>query len=70
MVAVICNSANHAISGETFCKLCRFPRSEIFYPTLGEEEGWKRGRKEEMRRIARERDKKSEGVRKGGREEE
>ena len=30
----MCNSANHAISGEIFCKLCRFPRSEIIYPTL------------------------------------
>ena len=26
--------ANHAISGEIFGKLSRFPRSEIFYPTL------------------------------------
>jgi hypothetical protein len=27
-------SANHAISGEIFGKSSRFPRSEIFYPTL------------------------------------
>jgi hypothetical protein len=30
----MCNYANHDISGEIFGKLCRFPRSEIFYPTL------------------------------------
>jgi hypothetical protein len=27
------NSANHAISGEIFGEISRFPQSEIFYPT-------------------------------------
>ena len=31
-------SMNRAISGKIFGKLSRFPRSEIFYPTLGEDE--------------------------------
>jgi hypothetical protein len=38
----MCNSANHAISGEIFCKLSMYPRSENFYPTLvtsGDEDG-------------------------------